>query len=411
MEIFLEEVCELSEQSWRFGEAERKYVEEVLSSGLVSSTAGSMNSRLEAAFAEKMGLKYAITFNSGTTTLHTSLWALGVRYGDEVLIPALTVISCMNAVLYCNAIPVFVDVKEDTFLMDPDDMRRKITERTKAIMPVHLYGQVCDMDAIMSIANEFNLAVVEDCAQCFLGEFNGKKAGTFGHCASWSFESTKHITTGDGGIVATDDEELATRIRKLSTQGYKNITAKRGQIRLSKDVFQDPNYKRHDVFGFMYRLPEVAAAVGLAQVEKLEWFVEKRIKMALKYKEVMEYTKCEWLIPQKVRHTDKHSYWTFAARFIRNDISWYDFRRKFIEFGGDGIYAAWSLCYKEDSIPEIHSLLEKMGLGGRFNTQDGLCPVAEEIQPQLMQFPTNQKDEEEMDKQQEALYRAIRYFS
>lgn len=248
--------------AWRFDEKERNYIMEVLDSGFAGATTGGMNTRLERAFAERFGRKFAITFNSGTTTLHAALWALGVRHGDEVITTPLTVIACMNAILCCNAIPVFADVDPDTFLIDPADIEKKITSRTKAIMPVHLYGQVCDMDPIMELAKKHNLGVVEDCAQCYLGTYKGKLAGTIGDVGSWSFENSKHLTTGDGGIVACDDENLADYIRKLNTQGFRNATAITGQIRLTRDLFQNPDYKRHTKFGFMYRLPEVCAAMG-----------------------------------------------------------------------------------------------------------------------------------------------------
>ena len=401
----------MGDLSWRFDEREYQYIREVLDSGFASGTSGNMNTRLERAFAERYGQKFAITFNSGTTTLHTALWALGVGYGDEVIVTPLTVISCMNAILCCNAIPVFADIDPDTFLLDPEDIKRKITPRTKAIMPVHLYGQVCNMTEIMSIAKEYNLAVVEDCAQCYLGTHKGKLGGTFGDVGSWSFENSKHITTGDGGIITCDDEDLADKIRKLNTQGFRNATAISGKIRVSKDIFQNPSYKRHDRFGFMYRLPEVAAAIGLAQLKKLDWFVAKREQMARMYKEVIEATGCDWLVPQFTLEGDRNTYYTFAAKYLKDDVPWEDFRQKFIENGGDGIYAAWTLSYQEDSIPDVKRILKSLHLHGRLNTELGICPSAEEVQPKLMQFTTNQKDEEEMRIEADALYRTIKDFS
>lgn len=401
----------MGDLSWRFDDREFAYIKEVLDSGFASGTSGSMNTRLERAFAERFGLDYAITFNSGTTTLHAALNALDVKFGDEVIIPSLTVISCMNAVLYCNAIPVFADVDQDTFLIDPADIRKKITKRTKAIMPVHLYGQVCDMTEIMKIAEEYDLKVLEDCAQCYLGTHNGRLGGTFGDVGSWSFENSKHLTTGDGGIIACNDEELADRIRKLGTQGFRNATAVSGKIRVSRDIFQNPSYKRHDSFGYMYRLPEVAAAMGLAQVEKIDWFVEKRELMAQKYLSSLHDSGCDWLVPQVTPKGDRNAYYTFAVKFLRDDIIWEDFRKKYIENGGDGVYAAWALCYQEDSISDIRSILEPMNLSERFDTSPGLCPNAETLQPRLMQFTTNQKDEGEMDIQAEALRKTINFFS
>lgn len=395
--------------SWRFDDREYKYIKEVLDSGFASGTSGTMNSRLEEVFASRFNMNYAVTFNSGTTTLHAALTALGVGYGDEVIIPSLTVAMCMNAVLYCNAIPVFADIDPDTFLLDPVDVKQKITDRTKAIMPVHLYGEVCNMTEIMKIAGEYNLSVVEDCAQCYLGTHKGRIGGTIGNVGSWSFENSKHLTTGDGGIIACNDEALTEKIRKLSTLGFRNATAKSGKVRVDKNLFQNPSYKRHDMLAFNFRMPEVAAAIGLAQMEKLDSFVEKRIKMAGMYADVISGS--DWLKPQFVPEEDRNSYYTFAARLLHKDAAWEEVRKKHIEYGGDGIYAAWALTYQEDSIGDIRRFLKTIKLDGRLITDKGICPNAEIIQPQLMQFTTNQRDEEEMKRQQEALYRTVKYFS
>ncbi len=396
--------------AWRFDESELNYVKEVLDSGFVCGTAGNMNGRLESKFAERMGLKYAVTFNSGTTTLHAALWALGVGYGDEVIVTPLTVVSCMNSILYCNAVPVFADIDPDTFLIDPEDIRRKITPRTKAIMAVHLYGEVCDMEPIMKIAREHNLGVVEDCAQCFLGTYKGQIGGTIGDIASWSFENSKHLTTGDGGILACNEEKLADTVRKLNSQGFRNATAVSGRIRAAKEIFQNPRYKRHSHYGFMYRLPEVAAAVGLAQLEKLDWFVGLREKSAQYYGNAI--AGCKWMCPQKTPAGDRNSYFTYAVKMTNQDLDWMDIRNKYVEYGGNGAYAAWALCYQEDSIDDIKKRhLGPIGLADSFNTESGICPIAEKIQPQLMKFTTNQKNEEEMKIEADALHKTLQYFS
>jgi len=397
--------------SWRFNEKEFKYIKEVLDSGFASGTSGNMNTRLEIAFAKKFNSKFAITANSGTTTLHAALWALGVRYGDEVIVTPLTVISCMNAILYCNAIPVFADVDPETFNIDPESIRKCITHKTKAIMVVHLYGQVCNMTEIMKIAKENNLYVLEDCAQCFLGTHNGKNEGSFGDIASWSFENSKHLTTGDGGILTCNDEKIADNLRKLTCQGFRNATAISGKIRMSKDLFQNPNFKRHTHFGFMYRLPEVAAAVGLAQLEKIDWFVKLRVTMANMFRKVIEDTNCNWIKPQKTPIGDLNSSYAFAATLEHDNVSWEEFRLKFIENGGDGFYAAWTLCYLEDSIGDIRNILKKNGLDEYFNTDLGICPNAEMVQKKIMQFTTNQKNEDEMKSQADALRKTINFYS
>ena len=161
----------------------------------------------------------------------------------------------------------------------------------------------------------------------------------------------------------------------------------------------------------MKRWLEIAAAICLAQVEKLDRFVEKRETMARMYKDVLIATKCDWLRPQVTPSGDRNVYYAFVARFLRDDVKWREFRSKYIENGGDGIYAAWTLCYQEDSIEDVKRILRSNHLADRMVTESGICPIAERIQPQIMQFTTNQKDDEEMLRQAEALYKTIKYFS
>lgn len=404
--------------SWRFRGNELKYVKEVLDSGFGSSTSGNMNTRLEKAFSQRFGVKYAVTSNSGTSTLHQALAAVGVGHGDEVIIPPLTVIMCGYAVLYTGARPVFADVDPDTFLIDPKDIERKITKKTKAIMPVHLYGQVCNMEKIMAIAKKHKLYVIEDCAECYLGTDNkGRIGGTIGHIGSFSFENSKHLSTGDGGILITNEEVLAERMRKFGGMGFKNIKALSGQVRKNRDIFQDPKYLRHDSFGWNYRLPEVAAAVGLAQLEQIDFLVNKRKQIATKYLETLEG--CDYLIPQKVPNGYANSYWTFAARYEGQEkigVSWYEFRKKFMEYGGDGIYAAWALVYNEPIMQMIHKEgkffndlpPQATNLKGFLNGIN--CPIAEILQPKIMQFTSNQGIEKDIDIQMNALKRTINFF-
>jgi len=407
-------------EQFRFCGNELNYLKEVLDSGFISSTTGGMNRRLEDAFAQRFGVNYAITVNSATSGLHAALIACEVQPGDEVIVPALTVVMCGYAVIQAGATPVFADVDINTFLIDPIDIERKITPQTKAIMVVNLYGLMVDMDKIMEIAQKHHLYVIEDCAQAFLSTDDKKRiAGTVGHIGVYSFENSKHMSTGDGGIVVTNTEVLAERVRKFAGMGFKNIKANFGQVRKNKDILQDPQYLRHDVFGFNYRLTELAAAVGLAQVERLDYLVSLRQKMARKFTAAIEETGCKYLIPQQTPEGYVNSYFTFAARFdgqVLKGISWYDFRKKFVEYGKDGIYAAWALVYKEPCMQMLNNegrfFSDIEGQGGQHKgyMQDIECPVAEELQPKLMQFPTNQGSEVEMDVQAEALRKTILYF-
>lgn len=399
--------------SWRFDDREFNYIKEVLSSGLVSSTEGTMCQRLERAFAAKVGVKYAITFNSGTSTMHSCLAAAGIGPGDEVIVPALTVISTASVVLHQNAVPIFADISPDTFNIDPKDVEQKITHRTKAIIPVSLYGLSADFNPLLALAQRHNLIIIEDDAQAHLAQYKGKTVGTLGHMASFSFENSKHMTTGDGGIVVTNDEQLAQKVRKHGSLGYAAMQAASGTIKLNKDIFQDPNYKRHDFFGWNYRMPEVAAAVGLAQLEKLDYFVGLRQKIAAMYAQAI--SGCEWLIPQLVPKGYINTYWTYAVKFERQDLSWQQFRAKYIEYGGDGIYGAWSVVYLEPFFQQQafygKGCPTRCPYYGKIvKYEQGLCPVAESVQPKLMQFVNNYGDLNEAETKAEALRKTIKFF-
>lgn len=394
--------------TWRFSGNELNYVREVIDSGFGSGTSGGMNNRFENAFAQKVGAEYAVTFNSGTSTLHAALYALDVNAGDEVIIPPLTVISNVDVIFAQNAIPVFADIDPHTFNIDPEDIRRKITDRTKAIMPVSLYGLSCDLDPIMEIAREYGIGVINDAAEAHGSLYKGKAIGPLADITSYSLENSKHITTGDGGIVVTDNEAYAIEMRKFGSLGYAAMKSGDGRIRINKDIFQDPNYKRHDAVGLNYRMPEVAAALGLAQAERYEHFIDLRIGIGEMYQNIIK--NCDYLIPQLTPEGYNNTYWAYAVKYVRDDVSWNDFRKKYIEFGGDGIYAAWALSY--DELLMSSKVYKKM-CPHYFNDLEyprGICPVAEEIQPQLMQFVTNYGSMEEAESKVSALQKTIEYY-
>ena len=394
--------------TWRFSGNELNYVREVIDSGFGSGTSGGMNNRFEKAFAEKVGVKYAVTFNSGTSTLHAALHALDVNAGDEVIIPPLTVISNVDAIFAQNAIPVFADIDPDTFNIDPEDIRKKISDKTKAIMPVSLYGLSCDFDPIMEMSRERGIGVINDAAEAHGAIYKGKPIGTIADITSYSLENSKHITTGDGGVVVTDNEQYAIKMRKFGSLGYAAMKSGDGRIRINKDIFQDPNYKRHDSVGLNYRMPEVAAALGLAQTERYEHFINLRMRIGEMYQNVIK--RCDYLIPQYTPEGYLNTYWAYTVKYERDDVSWHDFRKKYVKLGGDGIYAAWALSYEETLVAS--SAYKKLApyYYNDLKYPRGICPVAEEIQPKLMQFVTNYGSLEEAEPKIEVLQKTIRYF-
>ncbi|MEI7803840.1 MAG: DegT/DnrJ/EryC1/StrS family aminotransferase [Hyphomicrobiales bacterium] len=396
--------------TWRFGDRELLYIREVLDSGFGSGTSGSMNNRFEAALAAKEGTKYAVTFNSGTSTLHAALDAVGVGYGDEVITAPLTVISNLDVILAQNAIPIFADIDPATFNIDPADVARRITPRTKAIMPISLYGLPCDLAPLMALGKKHGIAVINDAAEAFGCSYKGRRMAEIADITSYSTENSKHITTGDGGIVLTNNAGYAEKMRKFGSLGYAAMKADDGRVRSNKDIFQNPNYKRHDAFGYNYRMPEVAAALGLAQTERMDFFLKLRADIAGMYFDVVK--SCDYLIPQKVSNDYVSSYWTVAMTYERTDVSWQDFRYKFTEFGGDGIYAAWALLYHETLMT---SGVWKKRCPPLYQDLDfpmtGLCPNAESVQPKIMQFVNNYGSTEEAAPKVEALAKTIRYFA
>lgn len=392
----------------RVTELEKQYVMEVLDGEFSSKTSYKMVTRLEKEFAKKMHRKYAIAMVNGTATLHMALEAAGVGIGDEVICPPLTMSSSSLCVLQANAIPVFADVDNDTFLITADNIEKKITSKTKAIITVSLYGLSPDMDPIMEIAHKHGLKVIEDDAQCFLAKYKGRLVGTLGDMASFSFQSSKHMTAGEGGIVVTDDDELALKLRRYSGLGYGSIGLEKGRI--TKDDIQDPNYERHVILGWNYRPTDLVGAVALAQLERLDELVEMRKIAARHFLNAIKG--CNWLRAQKVNDTDEHSYWAFCVVLDTNKVNWYEFRKKFMEFGGDGIYSAWKLSYMEPAFKNMNFLGREKLINNKYEYDYNKvkCPIAEYLQPRMLQFKTDYWDEADAMKQAEILKQTIDYF-
>ncbi len=393
----------------RISELERKYINEVLDNGFASDKNYSFVTRLEREFAQRFDSKYAIAMVNGTVTLHASLEAAGVGEGDEVIVPALTMSSTNMCVLMANAIPVFADIDPNTWTISTEDIKRKLSSKTKAIIPVSLYGLSSDIDSIMKIANQHNLTVIEDDAQCFLGYYKGRMVGSTAHMSSFSFQSGKHMTSGEGGIVCTNDPDLALKLRRFSGLGYAGIGLDKGRI--SKDEIQSPEYARHLTFGWNYRLSDLCGAVALAQLERLDELVEVRKQVAMRFIEaVSDYS---WLKPQYVPKEYENAFWTVVFELDTNKVKWQEFRRKFMEYGGDGIYGAWMLGYLEP-------MYQNLCLGGRekmifqygeYEYKKGDCPVAENVQPKLLQFKTDYWDEEVGMNQASILRKTAKWFA
>lgn len=283
-----------------FNGNEKKYLTECIDTGWVSANGRFVN-EFEKQFADFCGCKYALSCSNGTVSLHLILAALGISEGDEVIMPTLTYVATANAVKYCGATPVFVDSEEKTFNIDPIQIEKKITDRTKAIMPVHLYGLTADMKAIMDIAEKYGIFVIEDAAEAHGAECNGQKAGQFGIASSFSFFGNKIITSGEGGMVVTNDEKLYQRMKLLKGQA----------------VSPDKRYWHVDV-GYNYRMTNMQAAVGLGQLENISWHIAQRERIASLYKKFLG--NCKYTRFQEEPMGYKSVYWMNNVVLLDNVV-------------------------------------------------------------------------------------------
>jgi len=224
---------------------------------------GNLVREFEAGIADYTGVKYAVAFFNGTAALHAILLSLSIKSGDEVIVPSFTFFSTVSTVVHVGAIPVFADIDSKTFNISPKDIEKKLTSKTRAIIPVHYGGLAADMDAILTIADTRNLFVIEDAAEAIGSQYKGKKVGSLGKAGMFSFTPTKNITTGEGGVATTNDSELAR------------------MLRLYKDHGQEGTYY-HVLFGYNYRMTEMQAAIGIEQLKKLERLLMKKREVVRK---------------------------------------------------------------------------------------------------------------------------------
>lgn len=271
---------------------EWKYVKECLDTNWISSK-GYFIKEFENKFAEYIGVKYGVTTTSGTTAIHLALASLGIGKGDEVIVPTFTMVGSVFPIIYCGAKPVLVDSEPETWNIDVDKIEEKITTNTKAIMVVHIYGHPCDMQAIMEIAEDHNLYVIEDAAEAHGAEYKGRKVGSFGDVSCFSFYANKIITTGEGGMLLTDEKKIYERANMLKDMAF---TKERRFL--------------HYEIGYNYRMTNLQAAIGLAQLERIDEFVEARRRNARLYNKLLRDVEGITLPPEK--EWAKNVYWMYS---------------------------------------------------------------------------------------------------
>tara|TARA_B100000795_G_scaffold135283_1_gene101045 strand:+ start:3221 stop:4345 length:1125 start_codon:yes stop_codon:yes gene_type:complete len=277
--------------SLEIGENEKKYINECLDTSWIGQ--GGYVTKFEEEFSKYVSCKHGLTTTSGTTALHLALRSLDVGEGDEVLVSSSTNMACAFSIVYCNAVPVPIDIKKETWQLDVNLIEKKITKKTKAIMVVHLFGQAVDMDAIMEIAKKHNLKVIEDCAEAHGVEYKNKRVGSIGDIGCFSFFSNKTITCGEGGMVVTNSDELANKAKSLKNMCYGATT---------KFV--------HDGIGFNYRLPNVSAALGLGQFNQIDKIIEEKDRIFKRYSSKLSNVQ-GLNIPQIESYTNRYIMWAF----------------------------------------------------------------------------------------------------
>ena len=371
---------------WTSGN-ELKYLQEVLGNS-DDVKKNPFTDRLEEAFCNKYGVKYAIAVNSGTSGLHAALVAAGVKSGDEVITTPFTVVVDSTVPVIMGAEPIFADIDPETRNIDPKSIQERITKKTKAIIPVAHDGLPYDIDEVKKIADENDIIVVEDDAQAMLAEYKGRYVGKDANITMFSFERTKHVSTGEGGMLITNDEDLATKARKFAGMGFKNLSARKSDLVAGVPLeYQTPSYERNDAVGLNYRFNEFLAAIALAQFEIADERVKLRRDIAKLYTEIFTNTNFKM---QKIPEGYVSSYFTYAVESPFEKINeWSDFHKHHINNGGDDFYAAMILSYEEP-------IMKKLGY---YEKCKGTCPIAEKIQPKMMQFKTNYRTIEDAKKQ------------
>jgi len=333
-------------------------VAEVLKSGWIGL--GPKTVEFENKFAEYIGTKYAVGLNSCTSALDLAIRVLGIKSGEVITTP-ITFVSTAHAILYNNTIPVFADVYPDTLNIDPDDVRRKISKKTKAIIPVHYGGHPVEMDEIMEIAEKHNLFVIEDAAHACGAEYKGKKAGSIGDLGCFSFHAVKNLATGDGGMITTDDKKIYEHLLKLRWLGINKDTFKRDNTRYSW------NYEVEEL-GYKMHMNDIAAAIGVVQLKKLDKMNASRRKIVDRYNEA--FKKLDWLETPTLRKGVVSSHHNYAAKVVKGD------RNDLIAH-----LAAKDISSGVHYTPlYLHPIYKKFGITAK-------CPVADEIWKKIIILP------------------------
>ena len=345
-------------------ESDIEEVAKVLRSDLL--TTGTKINEFEEAVASYVGARHAVAVSSGTAALHSAMFALGIEPGDEVIVPSITFAATANCVVYMGAKPVFADVEPGTLLIDPDDVERKITKKTRAIIAVDYAGHPCDYDRLKEIAGRHSIFLVSDSCHALGAEYQGKKCGTISDLSIFSFHPVKHITTGEGGMITTDNPEYAERMRRFRNHGISADPARRKE--------QGTWYYEMVDLGFNYRITDFQCALGISQMAKLPRFLVRRQVIAVLYDEA--FNKMPGIKPLDVSGNVRHAYHLYVIRVLEEECG-RDRGQIFSALRDAGIGV--NVHY----IPvHLHPYYQE-----RYTTKAGMCPVAEWAYEEILSLP------------------------
>ncbi len=352
-----------------------KAVAEVVRSGRLAL--GPKTEEFERLIANYTGTEHAVAVSSGTAALHLIVKALGIGPGDEVLVPSFTFVASVNAILYEGAKPVFVDIEPDTYNLDPTDLEKKITHKTKAIMAVDVFGHPADWDEILRIARKHRLKVIDDACEALGARYRGKSLGQFGDAAAFAFYPNKQITTGEGGMIVTNDTNIASVCRSLRNQGRGDMGA----------------WLEHERLGYNYRMTEMSAALGISQLSRLEDILTKRDRVAQMY--TNRLSGIEWVRPPVVRQNVRMSWFVYTITLTENlkrDSVMQAMMREGIPTRG-----YFSPVHLQGYIREL------------LNTYEGMLPITESVASRTIALPFHSNlSQEEVDDVVEVLSKCVR---
>ena len=366
----------------QYGVRELHEIAKVLESGILSGYRGTPEGHkggkkvqeLQSFFESYLGVKHAVAFNSATAALHAACVCCGVGYGDEVIVSPYTFSSSASCAMMANGVPVFVDIDPEIFCITAENIEKAITPRTKAVIPVHLAGHPCDMDAIMEVAKKYNIKVIEDSAQCLGGTYKGRQTGTIGDIGIYSFNQSKPVSTGEGGMFVTNNDEYARMARAIMNHGE----------------VSDPSA---GVVGYNYRMTEMVAAIALEGMRSLDKMNDIRIDLTSYMTEFLNTL--DGFTPPVTKFWSKHVFYTYMVKVTSDRISRNDFQKAMM---GEGIYFGSGYVTPLYLYPIYHEKAPPQVRASGVNYDKGLCPVAERmfekelVCTDILRFPATKSD-------------------